>query len=68
LDEVGSRIRERCAAESAKSGLSTAQIAEAVKLSTRALRTRLGKLVEQGLLAVVGKSERDPQRKYSWKG
>jgi predicted HTH transcriptional regulator len=68
LDGVGARIRELFAAESAKSGLSTAQIAAAVKLSTRAVRTRLGKLVEQGLLAVVGKSERDPQRKYYWKG
>jgi predicted transcriptional regulator len=27
----------------------------------------MGKLVEQGLVTVVGKNERDPQRKYYWR-
>jgi transcription initiation factor IIE alpha subunit len=51
----------------AKTGLSTAQIATPVKLTTRSVRTRMGKLVEQGLVTVVGKNERDPQRKYFWR-
>lgn len=69
MDEVDAHIRKLFAPDTpaAKTGLSTAQIAAAVKLTTRSVRTRMGKLVEQGLVTVVGKNERDPQRKYYWR-
>jgi predicted transcriptional regulator len=54
-------------APAAKNGLSTAQIATAVKLTTRSVRTRMSKLVELGLVTVVGKNARDPRRKYYWR-
>ena len=69
MDEVDAHVRKLFAPDTpaAKNGLSTAQIATAVKLTTRSVRTRMGKLVEQGLVTVVGKNERDPQRKYYWR-
>lgn len=69
MDEVGAHIRKLFAPDTpaAKNGLSTAQIAAAVKLTTRSVRTRMGKLVEQGLVTVVGKNDRDPQRRYFWR-
>ena len=67
LDEMAVRIQKLFAADTAKNGLSTAQIAEAVKLTTRAVRTRMSRLVDQGLVTIVGKNERDPQRKYYWR-
>ena len=69
LDEMDARIRKLFAVDTraAKNGLSTAQIAAVVKLTTRSVRTRMSKLVEQGLVTVVGKNERDPQRKYYWR-
>lgn len=68
FDAVTARIKELLTAKAAGQGLSTQQIARAVKLTTRAVRTRLAKLIDQGQVAVVGKNERDPQRKYFWKG
>jgi predicted HTH transcriptional regulator len=68
MDAVTARIKELLSAETAQQGRSTQQIARAVKLTTRAVRTRLAKLIDQGQVAVVGKNERDPQRKYFWKG
>jgi hypothetical protein len=69
MDEVDAHIRKLFAPDTpaAKNGLSTAQIAAAVKLTTRSVRTRMGKLMEQGRVTVVGKNERDPQRKYYWR-
>ena len=69
MDEVDAHIRKLFAPDTpaAKNGLSTAQIAAAVKLTTRSVRTRMGKLMEQGQVTVVGKNERDPQRKYYWR-
>jgi len=45
-------------------GLSTQQIAEKIKLSPRATRTRLLSLVGRGLVAEVGTSPQDPRRQY----
>ena len=69
LDEMDARIRKLFAVDmpAAKNGRSTAQIAEAIKLTTRSVRTRMSKLVEQGLVTVGEKNECDPQRKYYWR-
>ncbi len=45
-------------------GLSTSVIADGIGLSPRATRTRLARLVERGLLFLVGSGPRDPRRKY----
>lgn len=45
-------------------GLSTAQLAEKVKLSTRATRTRLQALIDRGLVVAVGSGPNDPHRVY----
>lgn len=45
-------------------GLSTQQIADIIKRSPRATRTRLLFLVERGLIAEVGTSPQDPRRRY----
>ena len=60
LDEMDARIRELFTVDTpaARNGLSTAQIAAAVKLTTRSVRTRMSKQVERGLATVVGKNER----------
>ncbi len=68
LDEMGNRIRELFLSDAGQSGLSTAQVAAGVGLTTRAVRTRLNKLIDQGVLVPVGKSPRDPQRRYFWRG
>ena len=44
-----------------------AWIAAAIHLTSRAVRTRMSTLVEQGLVTVVGKNPRDPQRRYFWR-
>lgn len=69
MDDVDAHIWNLFAPDTpaAKNGLSTAQIAAAVRLTTRSVRTRMGKLVEQGLVTVVGKNECDPHRKYYWR-
>jgi len=45
-------------------GLSTQEIASAIDLSARATRSRLAKLVNQGLVREVGTSPQDPRRRY----
>ncbi|MFQ5644025.1 MAG: ATP-binding protein [Thiogranum sp.] len=45
-------------------GLSTGEIAAMIKLSARATRTRLSRLVERGLVSEVGTSPQDPKRRY----
>ena len=45
-------------------GLTTAMIASVIKLSTRAIRTRLLHLVELGLIAELASSQKDPTRLY----
>ena len=43
---------------------STREIAGAIGLSSRATRTRLGKLVARGLVREIGTGPRDPRRRY----
>jgi ATP-dependent DNA helicase RecG len=45
-------------------GLSTKEVAEAIKKSQRATRTRLVKLIEKGLVIEIGVGMNDPGRKY----
>jgi predicted transcriptional regulator len=42
-------------------------IAEEVGLSTRAIRARMTGFAQGGLVTAVGRSERDPLRKYFWR-
>ena len=45
-------------------GRGTREIAEQIGLSPRSVRTRLARLVERGLISVVGTGPHDPRRKY----
>jgi DNA-binding Lrp family transcriptional regulator len=45
-------------------GSSTEKIASAIERTPRATRTRLAKLVERGLVRVIGTSPQDPKRRY----
>ncbi len=45
-------------------GMTTSEIAKIIKLSSRATRTRLVKLIELGLIVEIGTSPKDPRRKY----
>ncbi|MGH2374557.1 MAG: ATP-binding protein [bacterium] len=45
-------------------GLSTREIADVIRLTPRATRTRLASLVERGLAREVGTSPQDPKRRY----
>jgi len=45
-------------------GLGTIEIAKKVSLSTRAVRTRLTRLMDRGIIIAIGKNARDPKRKY----
>ncbi len=45
-------------------GLTTREIAEKIGLTTRATRTRLGRLVDRGLAREVGTGPQDPKRRY----
>jgi len=45
-------------------GKSTREISEAIGLSARATRTRLTRLIGQGLVVEVGTSPQDPMRRY----
>ena len=68
LDDVTQKIRAALStAAGKKSGLSSQQIAEEVGLSTRAIRARMTGLAQRGLVTAVGRSERDPLRKYFWR-
>jgi predicted HTH transcriptional regulator len=46
--------------------MSTAAIAKELGRTTRAVRPILGRLVDAGLLAVVGSGPNDPKRQYRW--
>lgn len=46
------------------SGLSTKQIADKINLSTRATRSRLIQLINNGLIIEVGSGPKDPKKKY----
>jgi predicted HTH transcriptional regulator len=68
LDEVTQKIRAALLTSAGKSsGLSSQQIAEGVGLSTRAIRARMTALAQRGLVTAVGRSQRDPLRKYFWR-
>jgi DNA-binding Lrp family transcriptional regulator len=45
-------------------GLSTSQIAKQINLSPRAARTRLGSLVERGLIEEIGSGPHGFHRRY----
>jgi ATP-dependent DNA helicase RecG len=45
-------------------GLLTSEIAKAIRLTPRATRTRLGKLVARGLIREIGTGPQDPRRRY----
>ena len=45
-------------------GRSTSEIAAEIKLSPRATRTRLAKLVARGLVREIGTGPKDPKRRY----
>lgn len=49
-------------------GLSTKEIADTIKKSPRATRTRLLSLIEKGLVIEIGTSPNDPNKKYFHKG
>jgi DNA-binding Lrp family transcriptional regulator len=42
----------------------TSEIAKGIRLTSRATRTRLARLVERGLVREVGTSPQDPKRRY----
>jgi ATP-dependent DNA helicase RecG len=68
LDEITRKIQAALLTSAGKkTGLSSQQIADEVRLSTRAIRARMTALTQQGLVSVVGRSGRDPQRKYFWR-
>lgn len=48
----------------ARGGDSTAELARAIGLSTRATRTRLARLVSTGRVREIGTGPRDPRRRY----
>ena len=61
VDEKDQAILEALAGDE---GHLTSEIAEAIGLTTRATRTRLARLVERGLVRVIGTSPQDPKRRY----
>jgi len=66
LDTIDGQIRDLLVSAGPDIGLSTAQLAIGVGRSSRTLRSRLARLVDQGLVSAVGKNARDPQRRYRW--
>ena len=63
VDERDKKIMTSLA-EADVNGLSTQEIAASIKLSSRATRTRLAKLVSRGLVREIGTSPQDPRRRY----
>lgn len=63
LDTLGQRIVSTLKKHN-QTGLTTKQIATVIKLTPRATRTRLIKLVDMGLIIEVGSSPQDPNRVY----
>ncbi len=47
-----------------RGGLTTAQVAATIALTTRTTRTRLAKLKDRGLIHEIGSSPNDPTRRY----
>ena len=45
-------------------GLSTGEIAATIQLTPRSTRTRLGKLIDRGLIREIGSGPNDPTRRY----
>ncbi len=66
VDAVDDRILK--ALGKRKDGLSTAEIAEGLRLSTRATRSRLQSLLDRGLIVAVGSGPNDPRRRYFLSG
>jgi predicted HTH transcriptional regulator len=66
-DAITETVRQALLAPENSKGLSTHQLAMHAAITPRAMRTRLAKLVASGLVTVVGKNSRDPQRKYHWR-
>ena len=60
-DDVDARLLSALRTED---GLSTSQMAAAIERTPRTTRTRLKRLVEQGLLREVGSGANDPRRRY----
>lgn len=67
LDTTMTLIRDALMTVGAADGLSSQQLADHAGISSRAMRTRLSKLLNAGLVIAVGKNPRDPHRKYYWK-
>jgi ATP-dependent DNA helicase RecG len=61
LDETDQAIMD---ALKATKGLLTSELAEVIRLTPRATRTRLARLVGAGLVREVGTGPQDPQRRY----
>jgi predicted HTH transcriptional regulator len=61
LDEVDERLIEALRADD---GLATSELAELVDRTPRAVRTRLARLVELGLVVELGSGPTDPHRRY----
>lgn len=61
LDETDTAILEMLAGND---GHLTSEIAKAIKLTPRATRTRLAKLVDRGFVREVGSGPQDPKRRY----
>jgi ATP-dependent DNA helicase RecG len=66
-DTITEAVRGALLEPKSRSGLSTHELAKRAGISPRAMRTRLARLMDSGLVSVVGTNLRDPQRKYHWK-
>lgn len=60
LDQTDQAILDALPAE----GMVTSDIARVIRLTPRATRTRLARLIERGLVREIGTSPRDPKRRY----
>ncbi|MGH7149955.1 MAG: ATP-binding protein, partial [Planctomycetota bacterium] len=61
LDEIDEAI---LATFASGTGRLTSEIARAIRLTPRATRTRLAKLVDRGLVREIGTGPQDPRRRY----
>jgi len=66
-DSMTEKIRTALLIPANAGGLSTQELATKTGISARSMRERLAKLLDLGMIAVVGKNPRDPLRKYHWK-
>ncbi|AHF90880.1 putative transcriptional regulator with HTH domain [Opitutaceae bacterium TAV1] len=67
LDPAGEQIRQLLISHEAADGLAPKEIATALGVTTRTIRTRMARLERLGLVIPVGKNNRDPRRRYVWK-